>query len=333
MEILKVHLFGKPLVQRAAHDIDDLHSGKAQELFCFLLLNRGRPHTRESLATLLWPEAPSSVSRKYLRQAIWQLHLGLRGAGTESRERILAVEDHAVQLDPTLNVWLDVEIFERAWSACQGRASEDLNPEQAAALAEAAGLYRADLLEGWYFDWCICERERLQAIFLMTLDKLMGFSEITREYEKGLAYGELSLRYDRARERTYQRMMRLQCLAGDRGGGLRQFQRCAVALDEELGVRPSKQTLEVYEQIKSDRLCSSKRTAELSIDAPMTEEENPANIALSPGARLNHVRALLSALQQRVQKDLRAIDRVLRGKSFESVDLNSIESPEKQGHG
>jgi len=51
MECLTVRLLGKPVVQRGSQNVDGLHSSKAQELFCYLLLNRGRPHMRESLAT------------------------------------------------------------------------------------------------------------------------------------------------------------------------------------------------------------------------------------------------------------------------------------------
>ena len=34
-------------------------------------------------------------------------------------------------------------------------------------------VYRGDLLEGCYQDWCLFERERLQNAYLAMLDKLM----------------------------------------------------------------------------------------------------------------------------------------------------------------
>lgn len=316
-------------MQRLDHGAEDLHSGKAQELFFFLLLNRHRTHTRESLAALLWPEAEPGVSRKYLRQALWQLHLSLGKIGSGLHERILVGENHGVRLDTECRVWLDVEVFERAWSAVKGCSGELINSEQSGALAEAVDLYSGDLLEGWYFDWCLCERERLQTIFLTMLDKLMGRAEIAEEYEKGLAYGEQILRYDRARERTYQRMMRLQCLAGDRAGGLRQFQRCSVALDEELGVRPSKQTLEIYEEIKSDRLAVSRRPSILVASPTDKDKKELDESTFSPMTRLKSIRALLSNLQSRVQEELRAIDQMLPGKS-EPLDVKIVKTSETQ---
>jgi len=56
---------------------------------------------------------------------------------------------------------------------------------------------------GCYDDWCIFERERLQNIYLLMLDKLISYSAKHREYEAGQGYGYTILRYDRARERTH----------------------------------------------------------------------------------------------------------------------------------
>ncbi len=62
-------------------------------------------------------------------------------------------------------------------------------------------LYRGDLLEGWYQEWCLFERERLQNAYMLMLDKLMGYCEAHSEYEQGLVYGDLILRLDHASER------------------------------------------------------------------------------------------------------------------------------------
>jgi hypothetical protein len=43
-------------------------------------------------------------------------------------------------------------------------SSGDLNEAQAQLLKDAVNLYCGDLLEGWYQDWCLFERERLQSI-------------------------------------------------------------------------------------------------------------------------------------------------------------------------
>ena len=131
-------------------------------------------------------------------------------------------------------------------------AGGDLSDECAHALEQAVHVYRGDFLEGCYQDWCIFERERLQNIYLNVLDKLMDHCQSTGDYEAGLAYGAQMLRLDRARERTHRRMMQMYYLAGDRTAALRQYDRCAAALSQELGVKPSQRTEILCEQIRND---------------------------------------------------------------------------------
>jgi DNA-binding SARP family transcriptional activator len=121
-------------------------------------------------------------------------------------------------------------------------------------IQQAVELYRGDLLEGWYMEWCLLERERLQSMYLQLLDKLASYYEASGEYESGLLCGARALRCDRAREHTHHMLMRLHYLAGDRTGALRQFDRCMAALREGLGVSPSERTLELYRQIQAEEL-------------------------------------------------------------------------------
>jgi len=232
----------------------DLGPRKAQELFCYLLLHRDRPHNREILADVLCGDSPTARPRKCLRQALWQLQAGLGSQTERLAHPVFLVEPNWVQLNPQAEVWLDVTVFEQAFDLVHGVVGRHLGAAGAQVLQEAVHLYQGDLLEGWYQDWCVYERERLQQMCLTVLDKLMDYCEAHQEYERGLVYGACSLRYDRARERTYRRLMRLCYLSGDRTAALRQYERCVAALDEGLGVTPAKCTVRLHEQIRVDQL-------------------------------------------------------------------------------
>jgi DNA-binding SARP family transcriptional activator len=162
-----------------------------------------------------------------------------------------------VHLQVGNDFWLDVARFEDAVSSTKGVTGERLTQEQVTRLREAVLLYAGDLLEGCYQEWCLFERERLQNLYLVALDKLVSYCEVKQLFEEGLSYGTTILRYDRARERTHWQMMRLHYLAGDRTGALRQYERCVQALHQELGVEPSRQTNALYEHIRDDRLRSN----------------------------------------------------------------------------
>jgi hypothetical protein len=101
------------------------------------------------------------------------------------------------------------------------------------------------------------------------LDRLIAYNEIRCDYAAALRYGALSLRRDRARECTHQRLMRIHYLAGDRAAALRQFERCTIALDQELDVTPAAATIALYEQVRAGTLPVTTTAARAHDGAPI----------------------------------------------------------------
>lgn len=307
MLTLNIYLFGKFSVQRDGRELDGLDARKVQELFCYLLLHRDHALSRETLASLLWPETTTTLSKKNLRQALWQLQSGLGSQNELVSDRTLIVESEWIRLNPEADLWLDVAVLENAFQLVQKIPGHDLDKQKAQILHDAVQLYQGPLLEGWYQDWCIYERERLQSMYLAMLDKLMGYCEVRRDYETGLLYGMRIMCYDRARERTHRRLMRLHYLNGDRASALRQFEQCASALDEELNANPSKGTMELYEQILADQL------DELKSVCSSTEISSEISEYILPGilSRLIQLQASLSDLQTQVGQSIKVVEEAL----------------------
>jgi DNA-binding SARP family transcriptional activator len=254
MGTLRISLFGKLCIRRDQQPVAGLEVIKAQELLCFLLLHRDRPHPRERLAHLLWGDRSTPQSKRYLRKSLWQIQTALNSQTGSSDRHLLLVEPGWVQLNLEAEFWLDVSVFEKAFNLVYRRPGRDLTPQCVETLSDVVGLYQGDLLEGWYHDWCLHERQRLQHMYLAMLDKLMGFCEAYEKYEDGLIFGSTILRYDRAREHTHRRLMRLHYLAGNRTAALRQYEHCVAILKEELGVRPARSTVALHRQIRADQL-------------------------------------------------------------------------------
>ena len=252
MNELNICLFGRFRAARAEHNLDKLGTGKPGELFCYLLLNRHRTLTREVLVDILWPEYASAQSRKYLRQALWQLQSMLNFSDESANNSLLFVENQYVGINPDARFWLDVDVVEQAFERVRDVQGHDLSDEDAARLQAAAQLHHADLLVAWYHDWCLFDRERLRSIFMMLLDKLMGYFEARAEYETSIVYGNRILYEEPAHERTHRALMRLYYLRGDRTAALRQYEQCVLTLEQELGVRPTQRTVLLFDQIKAD---------------------------------------------------------------------------------
>ena len=289
-------LFGRFQAESDGQPLSGLDGAKVQELYCFLLLHRDRPHPRASLASLLWGDMPEAHARQYLRKALWQLGVALDSAAVS-----LIVEPGWIQFAPAAGYWLDVDQFETAYAHVEDIAGQKLNSAQAADLAAAVALYRGDLLEGCYQEWCLFERERLERMYLIMLEKLMLYCESQGQYESGISYGVAALRHDRARERTHRRLIRLHYLSGNRSEALRQYRRCQEALQEELGVGPARTTVRLYEQV----------LAEASLDAPgPTAVPWPRADALGQDKAIHQLESLhqlLLQMQLRIQQELDSV--------------------------
>ena len=250
MSPFRVCLFGKFSAECDGRHLSSLHAGKVLELFCYLLLHRDQPHPREILASLLWGDTNTAQSRRYLRQALWQLNATLDGQNGTDHGRLVLAESEWVLLNPQAEVWLDVAVLENALVCAKGVPDRNLHDTEMGLLREAAQLYQGDLLAGWYQEWCLAERQRLRGVYLAIMGKLMGASEAQGDYENAVDYGRCILRYDRARECTHRKLMRLYCLLDDPAQALRQYEECSMSLQEELAVKPSASTRALYEQIR-----------------------------------------------------------------------------------
>jgi DNA-binding SARP family transcriptional activator len=305
MTIVSIRLFCKFSAQYQDIDVC-LEARKVQELLCYLLLHRQRPHYREALAGLLWADCSIAQSKSYLRKALWQLQTAL-DVPTEAAVRLLTLDEEWIQINPAADLWLDVAEFETAYAGSKGIQGSALTAAQMKALRHAVGLYEGDLFEGCYQDWLLFERERLQQMYIAMLDKLMGYCETQGLYEEGILYGTHVLSYDQARERTHQRLMRLYYLAHDRTAALRQYDRCVAILMRELGVGPDEHTTALYEHIRAHRSLGPSLVTAIG---PPIDGAAPAWLRAALD-RLKRTQSTLASAQLQIQQDIRAIEHVL----------------------
>ncbi|MBN2385416.1 MAG: hypothetical protein JXB85_00220 [Anaerolineales bacterium] len=307
MATCKVSLFGRFRVEWELERVDDHIPHKVKELLVFLLLYRDRPHPRERLAELLWQAQPPATSRKSLRQAIWKLKGFLECCSTSDRQQLL-VESEWVQFHLSPDWELDVRIFETTFTEINPKRARELETTDFQRLEQAVGLYRGDLLEGWYQDWCIIERERFQAMYLMCLDKLVQYCEVQHQYDAGLEYATEILRCDRAYERTHRQMMRLSYMAGDRTRAIHQYQRCREALREELDIEPSERTRQLYEQIRADNYAPPPFAPAPALPGPKAEGEIASVLQ-----KLEQFSETLNQIEYQVRREIQALTSTLSG--------------------
>ena len=312
---LDVRLFGRLCIVYEGKPVDMCIGSRAQELLCYLLLHRQQPHLREGVASTLWgDQCTTATSKTYLRKALWQLQSSLQAA-TGPAADIIQADREWIRVVSSAPLRLDVATLEEACVRVRDVPGAKLSNEEADLLRAAASVYASDLLDGWYQDWCLVQRERLRQVYLLMLDKLMAYSEHVGACETGLAYGENSLRCDRARERTYRQLIRLHHTLGDRTGALRMYERCVATIREELDTAPSAETIALIDTVRgSTSACSDK--VPLVQPVPMKEAAD-VTVRLE---RLVELQRQCMGLHERVLSEIEAIGRVLRRSDDRGID-------------
>lgn len=228
MPALRIQLFGTVHVSHDGQPQDAPMIHAVQSLLAWLLLHRRKTHARETLAGLFWGEQSEARARSCLSTALWRLRQVLEPGGTQRGTYLIARPD-AVGFNCQSDYWLDVAAFEegaRDWSRAE----------------DAVACYTGDLLEGFYDDWALRERERLRVLYLDCLGTLLrGYSD-TGALDPALRCGRQILVMDPLREDIHREVIRLHVRNGHRALALKQYECCRAALEEELGVAPMEET-------------------------------------------------------------------------------------------
>lgn len=303
---IHIQLLGRFGIEFGGRRVGGFRCRGTQELIARLVLGRGRAHRRESLAECLWGHEAGGDPRRRLRQALWQAQTSLARSDESLKGVIQHLGPEWIQIDPAYTLVVDVESLQRAAEKVARLDRRSATAENLAEIEAALALYKGEFLEGSLSDWCILERERFNDLYVGLLERLMKLHQLRGDFRAGIEYGLRVLREDRARECTHRRLMRLYYRAGDRTGALRQYERCARALREELDVEPSRRTSELARKIRRD-------------DADLTPAaRSDARGALDAQAvleRLVELRELLNEASGQVQADIGRLTKIVHGRT------------------
>ena len=205
---------------------------KSQSLLAYLVLRRDHPQPRDRLADLFWGDRPEAKARASLSTALWHVRRCLPDEG------LIQSDPHMVQFDPRSDLWLDVDDFEAHVSG------DDISR-----LQSGVGLYRGDFLDGFYDEWVITERYRLETLFTEALARLMIGQEAMGEHDAALSTALRLLEQDALREDAHRVAMRAYCRLGRRNAALEQYRDCRDIVRQELDVEPMVETTELYHEI------------------------------------------------------------------------------------
>ncbi|MBN1937529.1 MAG: hypothetical protein JW934_22920 [Anaerolineae bacterium] len=253
MARLSLSLLGPPLIALDGQPVQ-VGRHKAIALLAYLALDQ-RPHSRDALATMFWPDLDQSAARAELRRTLSLLN---RTLGSQW----LAVDRETAAWASETDVWLDVEALRGQVAACaaHGHPPDDLCPACIPLLAQAVELYRDGFLAGFtlpdapaFDEWQFFEGEGLRDQAASALQRLARWHEGQQAYDVAIPYARRWLALDPTHEPAQRTLMTLYARAGQRAAALRQYAECERLLAQELGITPDGETAQLYQAIRERR--------------------------------------------------------------------------------
>jgi predicted ATPase/DNA-binding SARP family transcriptional activator len=252
-----------------------LESDKVCALLVYLAVEADRPHRRESLVGLLWPDYPEQVARHNLRQALFNLRLAI-GDRTAKPSYLLISRD-TIQFNRASDFSLDLDQFNTIFHTRVEDRSQGIEDSsiRAVQLEEMVKLYRGEFLQDFsledsaeFEEWALVQRESLHQHVLDACRDLANYYALHGDFPAARRHALRQLELDPWREEAHCQMMRALALDGQRSAALAQYETCRRVLAEGLGVEPSANTRELVEQIRTGKL--------------KTKDESPSSIPTAP---------------------------------------------------
>jgi DNA-binding SARP family transcriptional activator len=221
---------------------------KARAVFQYLLIHQDRPTRRDVLMALQWPEHSHNSARNNLNVALYSLRNTLEGLGHVAQP--IVYRDGCYILNPELTWWIDRNEFLSALDDAR-LADRGGRPEKVMhSYHKAIQLYRGPLFEDdGAGEWYLPEQRRLNDLYGQALERVAEIHFRLGEVPEAVRFARLGLDNDPCSEAIHRVLMR--CYAAQRQQQLvsRQYQVCAAALREELGISPSDETTQLFHEL------------------------------------------------------------------------------------
>ncbi|HID08513.1 MAG TPA: hypothetical protein EYP10_15355, partial [Armatimonadetes bacterium] len=263
---LRIYTLGGFQVFKEGNLLQGFASDNTRLLLAYLAVEPPRPHRREHLAAMFWPDAPPKDARTNLRWILSNLRKTIGDSNTNSAPVILTTRQ-SIQCNPEADLWVDTAEF----ASCAAISPPDIEN-----LEQAVSLYRGEFLSGLHprnslplDEWLLVERETLVHTLVETLQILIQAYIRQGKDQKALPHARSVVKIEPWQEQGHRQLMHLLNTTGQRNAALVQYQRCADILSQTLGVTPEKTTTELYQRILTSE-SDTARSRSFALPAPPT---------------------------------------------------------------
>ncbi len=217
-----------------------------------IVLHGSRDIPKEILIDDIWPDATAKAGDKNFKINLHRLRKAIEPSPKkEFGYSYILHRAGLISLDPQLVV-VDADEF-IAFGARAMALERDNRPDTALEFyTRAVGMYKGDYFcEEPYMEWISRKRDLFRIKFMELVQKKAMLHEDLDEIDRAIETWNFILSVDPCFETAYQNLMILHADTGRQKKALDTFEQCRRVLEKEMGSGPDKETLFIYEQIKS----------------------------------------------------------------------------------
>ena len=216
----------------------------------FLFTFPDRPHRRERLIDLFWPELDTERGRRAMNSAVWRLRKLLASSPEYQDGHGLRTVGPETILEKT--PWLDVDTWALLHAARSTFSGSEAQPDPSRMKEVLAVLYRYEgpFLDGEDAEWILEERERLHSLFIQSAMIMVRHLGLCGYYHDAIQLARHALRFDPYREEMVRHLLTLLALDERRIDAIRYYDHWIGLIRKELGISPLPATRAIIEEIR-----------------------------------------------------------------------------------
>lgn len=249
--ILNVYTLGRFEVVRDGISLimNSAGSKKVWELYKFILTNKDRSYTPESLMDQLWVSEEYSDPRSTLRKQMYRLRKALGEDTAEENNKTILFTNGYYKWNEQIGIKLDAEIFESLVQ--NGDDQKEKSPEAALkSYKEALNLYVGDYLpECTSQYWVYAARNHYRRLYLKTVMNMIELLKAKEAYDEILELCQKAIQIDVYEEVFHINLLEAFMVSGEFRQAFEHYEYITGFYEREMGISPSDEMRAIYKRL------------------------------------------------------------------------------------